>query len=342
MKSFFAWWYRISLPSREPDVTPIERERTRYARLTSAFSLLILCISLPLTINTMINRVTQTGPIFGVIGLLSVLSALACNKMGYNRAAALLLLFYPTLLSVGALQRDPLDPAFVPVFCALVVTVILAGSLLPPVFALLAALVNCGIIVLDTLLQRPTAYYVQMVRTGGGSLVFGLPIILQIIVGVVIFVIMNNLITTIRRADRAEEIVALQKEIVEYQQRRVQEQREIEQGIAYIAQAYSAIANGNLETRVQVAPESALWQVVAPLNTLLNRARHWKANSDQLEKTLTAIQYVHQELQRSRGQRAPAMFPQPTETPIDLLIPEVYLLSQQAYRATRPRASDHL
>lgn len=342
MKSFLAWWYQISLPKRDPDITPAGRERTRYARLTSAFSLLILCISLPTTVNTIINRVTQTGPLFGVIGLVCVLSALLFNKLGYNRVAAFLLILYVTLVAGGALLRDPLDPAFVPVFCSLVVTVILAGSLMPPVFALLVALVNCSIILLDVVFQRHTAYYDQMLNTGGASLVAALPIALQIIVGVVIYVIMTNLILTIRRADRAEEIVALQKEVVEYQRRRVQDQQQLEEGIAVIARVASVVADGDLGARIPMRSEGALWQITVPLNNLLNRAQRWKGNSDVLERTLLAMKNISQEMQRARMQRMPVVFRQPTETPLDSLLPEIYHLSQQAYNKTRPRANDGL
>jgi hypothetical protein len=340
MKSFFVWWYRISLPQREPDVTPTQRERTRYARLTSAFSLLILCISVPTTVNTIINRVTQTGPLFGVIGLACVISAIICNKLGSNRVAAFLLILYTTLVAGGALIRDPLDPAFVPIFCSLVVTVILAGSLMPPVFALLVALLNCTIIILDTMFQHHTTYYDQMVKSGGGSLVIGLPIALQIIVGVVVYVIMGNLIATIRRADRAEEIVALQKEIVEYQRRRVQEQQQLEEGIAIIAEVYTAVANGNLEARVPLQAESVLWQVAVPLNNLLNRTQHWKRNSDLLEQTLLAIKQVVQELQWARTRHVPVRFAQPTGTPLDSLLPEVYFLSTHTFGSKRTHSTD--
>src|ERR1051326_9204270 len=232
MKRFLAWWYQLALPKRDPDITPEDRERTRYARLTSTFSLLILCITLPTAVNTIINDVKQTGPIVAVIGLVCLASSIIANKSGYNRVAAFLLILDTTLLAGGALLRNPLDPAFVPVFCSLVVTIILAGSLMPPGFALVVALMNCIIITLVTRFQIHTTYYDQMVNTGGTSLVFALPIFLQIIVGVVIYVIMSNLITTIRRADRAEEIVALQKEIVEHQRRRVQDQQQLEEGIA--------------------------------------------------------------------------------------------------------------
>src|SRR5215468_7116810 len=63
MKPFLAWWYQLALPKRDPDITPEDRECTRYARLTSTFSLLILCITLPTAVNTIINDVKQTGPI---------------------------------------------------------------------------------------------------------------------------------------------------------------------------------------------------------------------------------------------------------------------------------------
>jgi len=337
MKRFLAWWHRISLPQREPDITPAERERTRYARLTSTFSLLMLCITLPLAVNTIINKVTESGPIFAVLGLICLTGAMIGNKLGFNRVAAFLLILDVSGLAGGALIRNHLDPAFVPVFCALVVTVILAGALMPPVFALVVALLNCAIIALDTFLQIHTPYYDQMMKSGGGSLVFGLPIILQIIVGVVIYVIMTNLITTIRRADRAEEIVALQKEIVEYQRRRVQEQQQLEEGIALMAQVYTAVANGDLAARVPLGSESVLWQVAVPLNNLLNRVQRWKGNSDLLEKTLFGIKAVGQEMQRARLQRSPVSFRQPTGTPVDPLLPEIYHLSQQAFNTARSR-----
>ncbi len=341
MKSFLAWWYRFSLPNRGPDTTPAERERTRYARLTSAFSLVIFVLGSITVAYGVLTSINPAAPVIEVIAYLCVLAALACNKLGFNIAAALLLILNINIDSVGNLLTNQLDPVYTPILCTLVISVVLAGSLMPPVYALIVMLFNCLVIVFISIYQQHTPAYDHWLSVGYGSLLIALPLALQIIVGVVTYVILSNLITTIRRADRAEEIVALQKEIVDFQRRRVEEQQHLEQEIATIAQAYSDIANGDLEARVQVAPQSALWQVVAPLNTLLNRAQRWKQNADQWDKTLLAIRYVRQELQRARSQRMPPSFPNPTETPVDLLIPEVYALAQQAYRATRPH-SDHL
>jgi hypothetical protein len=341
MKSFLAWWFRISLPQRGPDTTPAERERTRYARLTSGFSLVILVLGTITVTYGVATSINPAAPIIEVGAYICVLIALVCNKFGFNVAAALLLIININVDSVGNLLTNPLDPVFTPALCTLVISIVLAGSLMPPIYSILVAGLNCAIIIFISIYQVHTPAYDAWLKVGYGSLLIALPVAMQIIVAVVTYAIMNNLINTIRRADRAEEIVALQKEIVEFQRRRSEDREQLERGITTIAQAYSSIANGDLDTRVQVPPESVLWQVVAPLNTLLNRAQNWKQNADQWEKTLLAIRYVRQELQRARGERTPATFPQPTETPVDLLIPEVYMLSQQAYKATHPR-SDHL
>lgn len=340
MKSLLAWWYQVSLPKRGPDTTPAERERSRYARLTSAFSLVIFPLGLLTTVYGVLTSINPAAPVIEIIAFVCILVALACNKVGLNIPAALFLILNIDINSVGNLLTNQLDPVYVPILCTIVVSVVLAGSLMPPIYALLVALLNCLFIVLLSVYQPHTDAYNHWISVGYGSTLIALPVALQLIVGVVTYVILSNLIATIRRADRAEEIVALQKEIVDYQRRRNQEREQLESGIALIAKVYTDIANGNLEARAQVAPESALWQVAAPLNNLLNRAQHWKQSADQWDKTLLAIRYVRQEMQRARGQHAPVTFPQPTETPVDLLIPEVYMLSQQAYETTHPQAAE--
>jgi hypothetical protein len=340
MKSLLNWWYRFSLPQRGPDTTPAERERTRYARLTSAFSLVIFVLSLLTTVYGVLTSINPAAPVIEVIGFLFVLASLASNKLGFNIAAALLLILNSTIVSVGNLLTNPLDPVYVPIFCSLVITVVLAGSLMPPVYALYIALMNSAIIILLAIFQHHTKAYDQWLGVGYGSILIALPIAMQIIVGIVTYVILSNLIATIRRADRAEEIVALQKEIVDYQRKRNEEREELEQGIAIMAQVYAAVAQGDLEARVPLGAESVLWQVAVPLNNLLNRVQRWKASADQGDRTVMAIKFVQQELQRARTQRVPVMFHQPTGTPVDLLLPEVYALSQQVHRSTAFRAPD--
>jgi hypothetical protein len=119
----------------------------------------------------------------------------------------------------------------------------------------------------------------------------------------------------------------------------VQDQQQLEEGIAMLAQVYNAVANGDTNMRAPAGPDSVLWQVAVPLNNLLNHVQRWKANSDVLERTLMAVRAISQEMQRSRQQHLPVIFRQPTDTPIDLMLPEVYHLSQNAF-GTRTRPTD--
>lgn len=335
MRLSLNWWYRISLPRRVPDTTPAERERTRYARLTSAFSLVIFFLGLLTTIYGVLTSINPAAPVIEVIAFVCILASLACNKLGLNLVAALLLILNTTINVVGNLLTNPLDPVYVPILCALVITVVFAGSLMPPFYALLVGLLNSVIIVLLALYQKHTDAYNHWIQIGYGSILIALPIALQIIVGVVTYVILSNLIAALRRADRAEEIIALQKEVVQYQQRRMQEQQQLEEGIAAIAQVYAAVAQGNWEVRVPLHAENILWQVAVPLNNLLNRAQQWKRDSDRLEQTQAAIKRVAYELRQARMHKTPVTFAQPTETPIDALLPEVYFLSRHTF-AIRP------
>ena len=50
MKAFLSWWYRVSLPKKATaDTSPAQREKTRYARLTTAFTLLLFILTALLT-----------------------------------------------------------------------------------------------------------------------------------------------------------------------------------------------------------------------------------------------------------------------------------------------------
>lgn len=332
MKSLFAWWYNVSLPKYMPDRTPTERERIRYARLTSMFLLVISPLSLLTTVYGVLTSINRMAPYIEVAAFGCVIASLIFNKLGFNIVAASLLLMSTMINVVGNLLTNPLDPVYVGIFSALVITVVLAGSLMPPVAALVTAVVNSLLIVLITIFQPHTAEYNRWVQLGYGSIMIALPIAVQIIIGIVTYVIMAHLISTIRRADRAEEIIALQKEITEHQRLRVQAQQQLEEGIAVIAQVHTAVANGNLEARVPLEQDNVLWQVAVPLNNLLSRVQYWKWNSDQLEKMQLTMKNVAWELQKARIKQVPIIFQKATGTQLDPLLLEMNHLSEQAFK----------
>lgn len=337
MKQFLSWWYRISMPVRPPDTTPKARERTRYARLTSTFLLVLLVITVPTAPLNFVNAYTVAGPIIAVIALGMIGLAWLFSWLGYNWVAAGWLVVNITTTTAGNMLVNPLDPSLIPLFSTFVISVILAGALMPPVAAIVVALMNSGLILFITLmpLQPPTAAYVEMMEKGLYSITVVLPIIMQIIIAFLIYAIMRSLLETIRRADRAEEIIALQQEIAERDRARMQERQQLEEGISVIAKVHSDVANGNFTARVPVGSEHVLWKVAVPLNNLLNRIQPWKSNADQYERMQAATRQVALEMQRARLQQTPVYFQQQSGTVVDTLLPEVNHLSEQAYNATR-------
>lgn len=338
MKAFLIWWYRVSLPPKKTeDTSPAQREKTRYARLTTAFSLLLFLLTALLTPWSLFDSHNAAAPLIALLGLGAVTTALIFNKLGWNIAAASMIVSSTMINVTGTMITNPLDPSFVPVFSALVIPVILAGSLMPPVAALIEGLINCVLILLIALLQKHTPAYDQMVRLGMTSVSIALPILLQIVVAIVTYVIMNNLLAAIRRADRAEEIVALQSEISEFERKQASDQEQLEKGIALIAQVHADIAAGNLTTRVPLGSEHVLWQIAVPLNNLLNRVQQWKNQADQAERTEAAITYAVHEMQEKRRFQQNAFFRQRTGTSVDPLLVEINYLSEQ-----KPQGSQSL
>lgn len=337
MNAFFTWWYKVSLPSRDPDVTPAQRERTRYARLTTNFTLLMLILTAALTPLSLFNSHNPAAPIIALIGLGAVVSAVIFNRLGFNILAAVMLLASTTINVMGTMITNPLDPSFVPIFGTLVVAVILAGSLMPPIAALVDGAVNTVLILLVVTFQHHTQAYDNMMKLGLYSITVALPITIQIIVSVVTYVIMRNLILTIRRADRAEEIIELQKTISEFERTNSQDRQQLEEGLALISQVHADIARGNLNARVPLGNESVLWPVVVSLNNLLHSIQQWKGNAEQLERLQQAIAGAVQELQKARALQRPTFFQRRTGTVVDPLLAEINQLSMQIYQSSQPQ-----
>jgi hypothetical protein len=330
MKSFLSWWYRVSLPKKKTvDTSPSEREKTRYARLTTAFTLLLLILTGLLTPWSFVAAHNPAAPTVAALGMAAVVAAVIFNKLGLNILAAIMIVSSTVINVTGTMITNPLDPTFVPIFCALVIPVIIAGALMPPAAALIDGVINSVLILLIALLQKHTVAYDQMLRLGMASVSVALPITLQIVVAVVTYAIMTNLITTIRRADRAEEIVALQAEISAFERKQALDQEQLEKGITLIAQVHAEIAAGNLAARVPLGSEHVLWQIAVPFNNLLNRVQQWKSRADQMERTQGAISYAVQEMQQRRGARQQAYFRQRTGTVVDPLLTEINYLSEQ-------------
>ncbi len=328
MKHLFSWWYGISLPQHQPNETPIERERIRYARLTSAFLLLVFVLylmSAPFLIFDS-PRSPSSPPIAYVMFALLLLS-FVLGRLGHQIASASCIVAYVFVVVIGPLVTNPLDPTLIPILNTLVIAVILAGALMPPVAALIVGFLSgLASVLIGVLPFLPrTAAYQHMMDQQLYTVSIILPLSILITVAVVTYVIMRNLLTTIRRADRAEEIAQLRQELVQQGQVREQEQEQLAQGIATIAQIHARIANGDMTARVPLNADNVLWQVAVPLNNLLNRLQSTHEKVNQFDRMNAALYEIQRRIEYARRRGQPVQLPR-TGTLLDTV-----LLEYQSY-----------
>lgn len=328
MKNILGWWYALSLPQRPPASSPREREQVRYAHLTAGLLLLVFSAFLPLApVMLFFSPASPSSPPIAIGMLCLLVSSWICGRLGRQIISASCLIAYVFLSVTGPLLTNPLDASMTPLFGTFTIAIVLAGALMPPIAAIITSLFSClDIGVVAALALNPTIY-----NRGGNlhfetinilSLVVLLPIAINLVVSVVVYVIMRNLLATIRRADRAEEIVALQTAIAEHERERLQEQRQLEEGLEKIAEAHARIANGDYRTRVSVNDDNVLWSIAVPLNNLVNRLQYWKNDADMLLTTRQAAAYIAAQLRASSqsGRRGPLPL---TGTPLDPVIVEI-------------------
>lgn len=328
MKNVLNWWYTISLPHRPAAVTPTERNQKRYAQLTASLLLLFLCAILPLLPIMLFFSTKSPSARPDAVGILFFLAiAWIAGRMGGQRFSAICIIAITFLAITGPLLTNPLTSAMVPLFGVFTISIILAGALLPPTAALITGLITClytGAFAFLSL--NPNTYnqgdqvHYQAVNTFAIALI--LPIVIQIVIAVVTYIIMRNLLVSINRAERAEEIVALQTTIASYERTRALEQKQLEEGLEKIAEVHARIANGDYQARVSLNEGDVLWSVAVPLNNLLNRLQSWKSDSESLSFTQRAAEYISRLIRANRESSQARQLPL-TRTPLDPVILEM-------------------
>jgi uncharacterized membrane protein len=331
MKALIAWWYRLSLPTATLTTTPAtprERERLRYARLTSSFLLLILILFLPSGLLMIFDSPPgSSSPFIAVVMFVTLIVSFVLGKLGWQIASAIGIVVYNLIIVTGVLLTNPLDPSLFPIVYTLLFAVILAGALMPPIAAIVVAVINSIAITLIALFASHTAAYTDMVQRGLYSVLIFLPVVMQLSVAVMCYVILRNLVNTIRRADRAEEIVALQQEMAVYEETRLAQQAQLEEGIKKIAEVHARIANGDLSARVSLTEGNVLWNVAVPLNNLLNRLQNLKQTDQSIFYLQQAARYLADQL-HGVVQSHQAVTLSTTGTVLDPIIIEINQLMQ--------------
>ncbi len=278
--SLLQWWYRLSGPPDVPEIAAFyERELVRQARIAS-----LIILGMLIAIVVLVPVILLAAPNFFVLpqviatsaaGLFCCLLALLMNRGKQVQFAGILLILAVDIVVAGIVlgEQNGLDPILLTMFDLLVVTELIAASLLPPASVFGIALLNMVLVVMDVNLQPRSMMWMQMIQSQ--QLVYSLlarPAVLYLVVAAVAFLWVRSAVNALKRADRAELIAELDR-------RELEQKAELERAIEQILHVHTRVANGDLDARVPTYDHHILWQVSIALNNLLSR--HKAASQDE-------------------------------------------------------------
>lgn len=295
------WWYRLAAPKEPDNSTPQDRERIRAGRLSS----IILLIMLGFGLSQLPNALVSKNHAF----LLTLLTAMAINVVAFtlNRRGK--------VMAVGIMMVTVVEVAFIiieltstnltsgslMIFYLMVVTELMAVSLLPPKSVFLVTLCN-GIFTWAIIsffpraasftLPTPASYYNALVS----------PLVLQIIVATITYLWVQGARQAIARA---EQVAQLERELAERDRAALEQKYQLEQGIQQILQTHVQAANGNFDARAPLAKENVLWQVASGLNHLLARLQRASQSENELQRTGAEVSKLVEAVRYAKARQRP-------------------------------------
>ncbi len=342
----FAWWYRIAAPKAvAPDASYGARERLRRGRLASIILLLELIVLVAVLITIGLPSQNISLLITVVLAILAMGVGILANRQGLSTLTSWIvvasldvaMLFYATSAPGG------MSSFSLPMLDLLVEPVVVAAFLFPISSLLLLAGGNILAIVLILTLYPHSPELAARIAAGGQVDMYFRPIALQVVSGVGLVLLKDRSRRDLQKAQRAEEIVRLQRALAERDHRAAEEKLILDAAIQQIEEIHRKVANGELNARVSLAETAVLSSLGGKLNILLTRYQKAAQAETNLNWTLRELsRYIHAlRLSKQTGQ---PLFLERGGTPVDQLIIETrdHRLSQDE-PGSRPLSSlpDH-
>jgi HAMP domain-containing protein len=138
---------------------------------------------------------------------------------------------------------------------------------------------------------------------------------LYILVATVAFLWVRGTERAIERADRAEEVAALEHAIAEQAQ-------QLEAGVSVIERSLVEAANGRYSALVPDLQHAQLWRIGRAVNNLFSRVQRYSKYEYEYRRTEQEVQRLVEAIQAAK-RGSPPLWPAPSGTPVDLIIYEI-------------------
>lgn len=298
-----AWllWYSFTSPREPPKSASFQHmERFRRGRIGSQ---IILALYILLLISTLAGFVGANKYLFSIVGVVAclLLVATGLNRMGKVNLAGSLVVLAFILYPVAAIITDPngLSILALPLYGLLVLPLLCTVSFLPPWWVFMIASGNSLFTWISLTYMPRTAELNTLLNIALASTM--IPIILiQLLVAVVAYAWVHNTTQALLRADRAEEIAKLERDLALQAEEAARQKQQLEANIQAIVNTHVRVANGDFSARVPLAQNNVLWQIAGPLNNLIARAYRWRLEVLQLKQELLLHQQPGKHIERSR------------------------------------------
>jgi hypothetical protein len=263
-------------PLSEVEVRPdfVSSERLRRKQIVNGILLVIVIFQLVQLPGAMLMQSTiALGTVLLGLALCGV--AVVFNQLGRLTVVSLLLILVVDLGCVLMLLTSPmgLGPADLSVFDLLIISELIAVSLLPPASVFVVAASNIVFILAVIAFVPHTPELSMLLSSNMAYKAVIQPVILQVVVAVVTYLWVRSAQLAIARADRAEEIAQLQSREAELLRREAERSHQLEQGSEHLLQVLVRASNGDLTVRAALTQDNVLWRVGNAVNLLLSRLR---------------------------------------------------------------------
>jgi len=271
------------------------REEGRRKQVVSAILLVIVLfqlVNLPGAI--MMHSVMAIGTVLLGLALCGV--AMIFNQFGKVALVSVLLILVVDLGCGLMLLTSPmgLDVGDLPVFDVLIISLLIAVSLLPAVTVFAVALSNILFIFAVLAFMPRTPELNMMLASNMAYNTIVQPVTLQIVVAVVAFIWVRSALRAIARADRAEEIAQLQRREAELLRHDAERTRQLDMGSEHLLHVLVRASNGDRSVRANLPPDHLLWRVGNALNLLLTRLRRANQSAQEMQQLREANARLNQ------------------------------------------------
>lgn len=220
-----------------------------------------------------------------MLGILLCMIAMLLNRLGWVMLVSILIIAVVDLGCGLMLLASPmgLDVSSMPVFDVLILSELIAASLLPARSVFVVATCNV-LFTIGAIILMPHTPEMQMLLSS--SMAYNVliqPLCLQVIVAVVMYVWVHNTLKADVRAESAE--VIIESRITKMEQ----QQQQLQLGIDQLLETVKQACNGNPTARINVERDNTLWHLSTALNILLARLQRLRGIEEENQRLQTQM-----------------------------------------------------